>query len=267
MAVPDPANPPVQPASLAADRLQRAIEQEIVPRLLLSHAVGPLPPQLVCALTERLTEEEVARFIDLLRGDDEDAAQRFSAELCERGMDSETIYLDLLTPAARALGTMWEQDQCDFVEVTVALGRLQRVLRSLSHVAIPADATSGAGAILLATMPGEQHSLGLFMVAEFFVRSGWAVAVGAPLSTPGEIDDLLAHEWFDVIGYSVACDASLPALKREIRRVRRVSRNKGLRVIVGGRVFNDQPALVGRVGADGTALDGKAAPGVAQRLL
>lgn len=267
MTIPDSTPPVTLSSRLAAQRLRRTIETEIVPRLLLSHGVGPLPPRVAAAIARQLTEEDVARFTEILCGQDEESAQRFSAGLVERGVEAESIYLDLLAPAARALGKLWDDDRCDFVQVTVALGRIQRILRSLSRPVLHADTNASAGAILLATVPTEQHSLGLFMVAEFFIRAGWAVRIGAPLAAPGELDDELRGSWYDVIGYSVACDASLTALKRDIRRVRRLSRNGGVRVMVGGRLFNERPELVSRVGADGTAADARGAPLAAEALL
>ena len=187
--------------------------------------------------------------------------------LLERGVSVQSIYLDLLAPAARALGEMWTDDSCDFVEVTMAVGRLQLVLRDLSQMFVrdrPEEEV--AGRVLLACIPGEQHSLGLFMVAEFFVRDGWEVHVGPPLSD----EQLLAHvreEWYDIVGFSVSCDSRLDHLKREIRRVRQASKNKKLLILAGGRAFNEQPALLERIGADGSAANAELAPEKARQLL
>jgi methanogenic corrinoid protein MtbC1 len=65
----------------------------------------------------------------------------------------------------------------------------------------------------------------------------------------------------------MACDSSLPRLKRELQAIRRTSRNPAVRLMVGGRAFDDDPALVRRVGADGTARDARTAPDTAAALL
>jgi methanogenic corrinoid protein MtbC1 len=49
--------------------------------------------------------------------------------------------------------------------------------------------------------------------------------------------------------------------------MRSVSRNPRLCVMVGGRVFIDDPGLAGRVGADATAVDARVATGVAAGLV
>jgi hypothetical protein len=42
--------------------------------------------------------------------------------LAERGATAHELCLDLLAPAARRLGEMWNTDCCDFTDVTIALG-------------------------------------------------------------------------------------------------------------------------------------------------
>jgi methanogenic corrinoid protein MtbC1 len=78
---------------------------------------------------------------------------------------------------------------------------------------------------------------------------------------------VLRDEWFDVVGFSVTCDSRLSHLQREIRRVRACSRNPHVGIIVGGRVFNERPDLVRRIGADGCAADARSAPEHARILM
>jgi hypothetical protein len=44
-----------------------------------------------------------------------------------------------------------------------------------------------------------------------------------------------------------------------IQSIRRASRNRGVGVLVGGRLFIEHPDYVARVGADATAVDGRQA--------
>jgi methanogenic corrinoid protein MtbC1 len=252
---------------LDASPLGRVVEGELIPRLLLAHRVGPISPQLGGALGGVLSDHDVAEFVRRVLGGDDEEVPRYIAGLLERGTTAEALYLDLLAPTARQIGDLWSDDRCDFVEVTLALGRLQRALRDLSRVFL-ADATRPtlAGRVLLSSVPGEQHTLGMFMVAEFLLRDGWGVFVGPPLSE-AELLASVESEWFDVIGFSVGCESRLQTLKREITKVRRCSRNRQVAVMVGGRVFNDYPELIGRVGADASAIDAREAPLVARALL
>jgi methanogenic corrinoid protein MtbC1 len=244
------------------------LEREAVPRLVRAETGAADARASTRHAASAVSRADLSLFLDEVRGESEDAAMAVANALLQRGVPTEAIYLDLLAPTASALGDLWNADTCDFVEVTVALGRLQRVLRQLSRVFIasPSPGSDTVGRVLLSCIPGEQHTLGLFMVAEFMIRDGWGVSVGPPL-TEAELLDLLRHEWFDVVGFSVTCDSRLSRLQREIRKVRACSRNSSIGIIVGGRVFNDRPELVGRIGADACAVDAKAAPETARELV
>ena len=214
-----------------------------------------------------LNAEAVTEFSKLILTHDSDVVAAHIEALRADGVTLESLFLDLLMPAARRLGEWWEEDLCDFTEVTVGLWRLQQVMRDLSP-AFQNDAENRVQnrRALLVSAPGEQHTFGFLMVTEFFLRAGWDVWGGPPTSS----DDLLAmvhSDWFDLAGLSVSCESRLDAVAADIRAIRRESHNPKIYVMVGGRVFNDHPEYVTQVGADATAADGRQAPAVAEGLL
>ena len=250
--------------------LARTIERELVPRLLLAHRVGPFPPfgeAFVAQGVNVVSADDLHRFLAEVLGEDDDAVARFVEQLVARGVTLEAVCLDLLAPTARHLGVLWEADERDFFEVTVAIGRVHRAMReAIQHAASPAVEPAPAGQALISSLPGEQHTLGLTMVAEFFVRDGWSVQLGAP-ATEEDLSALVRTGWLDVVGFSVTSEDRLLTLRRGIATARRLSQNPHLIVIVGGRVFTEHPELVARVGADGHAVTAVAAPGCARDLL
>ncbi len=245
-------------------RLARTLETDVIPRLVQAHRPAAANPQPGSATP---LPAEVDDFVRQVLQDGENESHITIAALRERGASVEWIFLELFTPTARKLGEMWEEDRCDFSTVTVALGRLQRLMRELSpsfgtEVEHPAN-----GRRALFVQPrDEQHSFGLSMVAEFFRRDGWDVigGVGGAVASP---TDKVRDEWVDVIGFSVGTDTRLPWLRDTIRAVRLASRNGALHVLVGGPPFVAHPEWALDVGADATARDGKEAPQVAERLL
>jgi methanogenic corrinoid protein MtbC1 len=248
-------------------RLSRTVESEIIPRLML--ALGrSAEPACAALLIEPLTGPgEVAAFATVLLEQDIDRVLRHVEDLRARGMALEDVYLRLLAPTARHLGEMWVADTLDFTMVTIALGRLQQVVREVSSTSRnetdPRDQLLRA---LLVPAAGEQHTFGLVMVAEFFLRAGWDVW-GGPLSTTEEVVALVSGEWFDMVGVSLSRESLLANVAIEIREIRRASRNQAIAVMVGGPVFTAHPQLALEVGADATAPDGKAAPIAAERLV
>jgi methanogenic corrinoid protein MtbC1 len=115
-------------------------------------------------------------------------------------------------------------------------------------------------------MPGEQHSFGLIMVAEFFRRAGWDVWDLHPSS----LDDVLTtvrRQCFSIVGVSLSCETRLGELPGLISAIRLHSRNQSVGIMVGGQPFIAHPERVLRIGADCTAVDGGSAPQAASRLV
>jgi methanogenic corrinoid protein MtbC1 len=250
--------------------LARTIERELVPRLLLAHRVGPFPPfgdAYLAPAIALVSGDDLQRFLAEVLAEDDDAVARFVGQIVARGVTLEAVCLDLLAPTARHLGELWETDQRDFFEVTVALGRVHRAMReAIQRAAAPTVEPESAGQALISSLPGEQHTLGLAMVAEFFSRDGWSVQLGAP-GTEEELSSLVRTGWLDVVGFSVTSEDRLLTLRRGIATARRLSQNPNLIIIVGGRVFTEHPELVTRVGADGHAITAVGAPACARDLL
>jgi methanogenic corrinoid protein MtbC1 len=137
---------------------------------------------------------------------------------------------------------------------------LQQIVRALSpgFQESAVSRSAHADTILLLPAPGEQHTLGLVILSEFFQREGWHL-LGGPASGEHDAVDIVRGEWVDVAGFSVGSSNHLDELSAYIRGVRRASRNRYLAVMVGGPLFLQRPELVTRVGADCTAEDAPSA--------
>jgi methanogenic corrinoid protein MtbC1 len=211
--------------------------------------------------------EDVQQFIRTLLSPDEGAPLAHALELIAGGVSPDVLYEGLFTEAARTLGEMWSSDDCSFYDVTVGTGRIHRLVRELSHQFLGEVRFSGAaGRLLLSCAADEQHSLGMALLAEFFVRDGWDVHVGPGLGSEALLDRVKEAE-YDLIGFSVSVSSRLSRLQQDIRRARQVSRNRDIRVIVGGALITADPSLAERVGADGFAVDARSAVQEARRLL
>jgi methanogenic corrinoid protein MtbC1 len=248
-------------------QLFKTIETEIIPRLMLAHGPEAGCPVLPDVGSDGPDARTVAEFTRMVVEQDGEVAAAYVEALRAQGTPLETLYLKLITPAARRLGELWEADLCDFTEVTVGLWRLQQVLRGLSPAfREEAHAVPTGQRILLVPAPGEQHVLGLIIVGDYFRRAGWDVW-GEPPATSDDLPGVVRNESFDVVGLSVGCEVRVDVLAEEIRAIRKASRNHGLVVMVGGPLFTKYPELVAAVGADATARDGRDAVHQAQRLM
>ena len=253
--------------------LARTIEGEVIPRLVLAHmksVVGSGTPEssLRDAGSVSLDESHVEELTRILLSESDDTAWDYVLSLQTRGVAEEELFLDLLTPTARRLGDLWVADICDFAEVTIGLGRLQLLLRKLSTgMRNRVGASQDLGRrVLLAATPGEQHTFGILMVAEFMRREGWDVT-GEPGLTSSDLEDLVAREWYSVVGLSLHSERSIDALASCIHAIRRKSKNRAIGIMVGGQLFMDRPELTPMVGADATAEDAPGAARQADKLL
>lgn len=243
-----------------SEALARVIDGAILPRLRLLHQ----PPSPSRQTIRHPTAEDTERLHALLLAPGPVDLGAEVAVLLGGGMAFDIMLLDLLVPAARHLGTLWEEDAVDFVTVTEGLGRLQVLTRRLCAGLEP-DTPRAERSILLMPCPGETHLYALSIVASFFRMAGWGATIldGAEASAT----DLVRDAWFDVVGLSLACDVHLDALRETVAVLRRASCNPALVVVVGGPWFarNGDDAQV--VGADACVADGRAAPCVVEMLL
>jgi methanogenic corrinoid protein MtbC1 len=240
-------------------RLVRTIEGEIVPRLVMARRVTS-PGEAVKERAVKAPDgSDVKELVRLLLAHDVAVASGYVEAVRARGATLEMVCLELLAPAARELGLMWEKDECDFMQVTVGLCRLHQLLREISGEFRPEPAQTKADRnILLATIPGEQHTFGIMLVAQFLRRAGWDVWHEFP-DTAAAILDLVRQHRFAVVGLSVGCDTRLDDVASIIRAVRVGSRNQAVGILVGGPLLNAKPDAAKLVGADATAIDGREA--------
>lgn len=247
------------------DQVNALIEGEIIPRLLMAHVGTEHRPKP--GMFHPISSSDASHFALLpLRLEAASLLEEVDGFIA-KGATVESICLDLLAPAARKLGEMWESDECDFLDVTMGLWRLQEVMREVA-VRFPIEPPSLAAprSALFSPMPGDQHNFGTLMIEEVFARGGWrSEALVKPERR--ELLDRLARQPFDLLGLTLTRDCPSSALANLIKAVRNVSANPSIMVFVGGRMINENPEIVMEVGADGTGADALAALELANAMM
>jgi methanogenic corrinoid protein MtbC1 len=187
-----------------------------------------------------------------------DAARQVVFGWQRQGQSLEDIYLQGITPCARLLGDWWCSDRLDFAMTTIASSHLQQLLHDFSAEFLQESPQQRNGlSVLLLTEPGAQHSLGLFMLSEFFKRAGWVVTVAVPQDV-GDFKQLFLSDWFDAVGISVSTDRHLQTLNALLPQLRDASDNLNLHVFLGGPMAYAAPELLKGLAAKVLAED---APG------
>ena len=227
--------------------LARMIESEIIPRLMMAHGASEIgaSAQPASAVGPR-TLEACAR---MTVSSEAHTLTAYVETLLQGGLSLEEVYVDLLIPTARRLGDDWDEDFISFTDVTIGLSRLQQVVRTLGHSIPTRDAEEGARSAYFAPAPNEQHAFGLFILEDYFRRAGWRTWLDTA-ATREDAARTVAHDWFDIFGLSATSETPQHVIASTIAQVRKASRNPKLFVMVGGRLFAEDPSLAHLVGAD-----------------
>jgi len=247
-------------------KLARIVAGEILPRLLRIHAeaVPDAPPPVLLIEALAPSKADVGALADIVLGSDLEAAAAYVLVLRDRGLAMETLFIELLEPAARHLGEMWDRDECDFIDVTLGVTRLQKLLAIFNEThTLPS--LDSRRQVLMAMAPGEQHYFGLTMVERFLQAAGWQVQTELS-GNSDQIVEAARGNWFAVAGLTAGSDRQIDSLKSTIAQLRAQSQNPAIGVMVGGPMFTAKPGLAVEVGADATAPNAPAAVLIAQKL-
>ncbi len=220
------------------------VEKEIIPRLLLSHAErqrgssAPVATQKANAPApvagDALIDVAVFGFIVVrqpLR-----LALAEIERLFAQGVTREEAMLRVLAPTAQWLGEMWLQDRLSFFEVTLGMANLQQVIRLLGPDEPLGFGGDDQGRVLLAAVPGEQHTFGLSIIEEFIRMEGWDTQYEV-FANHDVLVSRVSSEWFDVIGLSASIDSSVAQLPALAAALRAASLNAKVTIMVGGAAF------------------------------
>lgn len=257
---------PITPPPTQIELLLKTVETELIPRLFVSHmmdipATSPLVENTasVPARGPWCSDEAISRFAELCVNNDPGKIDEQVTDMLAKGVSLESIFLYLLEPVARHLGDRWLADDLSFLDVHMGLTRLHQLICECESIGYQSENQPLPNqSILLTCAPGEDHTFGLTMVADFFRRYGWQVSNLCGLDS----DFLMARlssTHYSAAGFSLHHEASYDRLKTTIEQVRTTSSNKNLVIMVGGDYFIRNPEGVKSIGADIFATNGKEA--------
>lgn len=187
-----------------------------------------------------ISPERVAAFCDLLlQPDQQRQALAFITARRDEGATIEDVYLGYIGGAARLLGKRWEEDELTPLQVTIGAGTLYALMRALRGSLISNQPLDARRAALFASVPGEQHGVGVTVAADLFREAGWDIDLQLGLDQ----SRLLAHVTRTlprVVGLSLSTGERVPELVQAV---------VGLRLVVPDAIIGVAP------GGDLTATD------------
>lgn len=167
-----------------------------------------------------ITETSMAAFCEALIQSDPEIALRFIEERRAEGLTRMGVYLGYVCSAARRLGEGWENDTLSFVDVTTGTGHLYALMRAMrGERAAPFVGRDAKRAALFATVPGENHGIGVTVASDVFRERGWDIdlQIGKDHESLVErVERTRPH----IVGVSLSTEDRFDALVRLVMAIR-----------------------------------------------
>lgn len=241
-----------------ADRQFRLVEQEL-PQDAVSALAREVVRRLAFKMPRSVKKEDLPALSDIdllcaaLLSKKDDAADKFILAARRDGVQTEVIYLGYVAGAARRLGDLWDQDEISFVDVTLACGKLYRIIRGLRHVIAPGIlAERDEWPAMFALVPGENHTLGIEIATDIFRREGWDVDMMVGLDHDMLVDQSDRRNYRAIVLVANSDDMIEP-LTRLVLAIR-ISHPLA-HLVVAGNILDHHPDIIELVGADAIIKD------------
>ncbi|WP_161992679.1 cobalamin B12-binding domain-containing protein [Aureimonas leprariae] len=208
----------------------------------------------------------VLDFVEALFDDSPRRCRAIAEDAFSETPDPQSLAASLFAPAAGFIGERWIADENDFLQVTVALARIQQIFSRLAADSPAAVRPDAARRLLLAPAPGEQHGFGLVVVEDAFARAGWTVDRCGGGDAERLIRKAAAGDYL-AVGVSIGSERWLPALRSVAERLRAGSRRGSVVLMAGGSAAVRHPQEVLDLGFDFVATDASSGVRLAEAFL
>jgi methanogenic corrinoid protein MtbC1 len=226
----------------------------------LEAGAAPIAPPISPAPWPQVSIFEAA----LLAGKPREALAIMNGCLDE-GKNLVEFELHVIQPALYQIGEKWETNRISVAQEHMATAIVHSVM-SVGLLRSPPPAPNGRR-LVLACVEGNQHSVGLRMVADAFQLAGWEVQyLGANVPSAALVAQVLAWKP-DLVGLSMSLAQQLPAVRAVIAQLQDQLGGNRPPVIVGGLAFNRCNQLVVAANADAFNADAPTAVRAAERIV
>ncbi|WP_304457859.1 cobalamin B12-binding domain-containing protein [Alicyclobacillus sendaiensis] len=176
----------------------------------------------------------VSKLVEALLEGDEERAWAIVDAHARGGANSAYIFDALLGGAMVRIGELWEMNAISVADEHLASSVCERLMQRYESAYVEKPEGPPRGRAMLFCVEGEQHDLGLKMVATAFREAGYETrAYGRNL--PLEYARLAAMRWHpDIVGISVSIIYHLPKLKAYVEALDALAYRP--QIVVGGRL-------------------------------
>lgn len=178
------------------------------------------------------------RYADALRAVDGARAEQVADEALARGVSAVEIGALIIEPAMVQIGERWQSEALTIAHEHLATAISERIVARLSVALVVAPPRSRER-VLLAAIQGQQHVLGLRMVASVLEGAGFDVLFLGPDVPADALRQFVAEQQPAVVGLSATVTDQDDRLDAAVAAVRDASSQP--RLMLGGQAI--PPAL------------------------
>jgi methanogenic corrinoid protein MtbC1 len=192
---------------------------------------------------------DVNRFMELALAGETAQAVRFALDLLDTGTSYGSVISDVLAPAQRRVGQLWQLNRLTVADEYLASGVTESTLYALSS-AVPSaafGATAGAGPVVFACAEGEWHSVAAHMISELLRAEGTTTVYLGASTPPGDVGRFVERQ--RPAALAVSC--TVPLSYKGVTKLADVAHAHGIPVLAGGAALRGAPRRARLLGADG----------------
>jgi methanogenic corrinoid protein MtbC1 len=192
-------------------------------------------------------------------------AQTLINELIRNNYSIPTIYEHVFKATQYEVGLLWQTNKITVAHEHYCTAATQLIMSSL-YASVFETKKKGAKLVACA-ISGDLHEIGIRMISDLFELDGWDTYYLGSNMPDINVLSALKEQDADILAISVTIPFHLSKAEKLIKQIRNDKAFDKLKIIVGGYIFNIEPALWKQVGADGYAQNGHEAVLLANNLI
>ena len=170
------------------------------------------------------------------------------------GISLASLYLEVFQPALREIGCLWQDNKISVADEHLATAITQAAMAHAYQSAFAWSTTQGRS-LIAACVDSERHEVGLRMLCDLLDLEGWQTTYLGAMVPIESLVAMVKRRRPDAVALSAALSPHLPRVREMINAIHEAMGDTRPLIIVGGRLFLDNPTLATHLGADFTATD------------
>jgi len=149
------------------------------------------------------------------------------------GLPPTVIHSRVITPAMHRIGQLWGSGELSVADEHLATAIVYPCLARLFPRLLEGQRESREELVVVAAVEGEQHEVGVRMVADVLEGAGFRVAFMGADVPARDLEAWIAHHRPAIVALGLSQPEGAPTLVAQLRRIHEI--DPGIRLLIGGQ--------------------------------